>query len=406
MGEEGAGMKPKLLFVGDAVVSTGFSRCTHAALPWLARDWDVSVLGINYNGDPHDLTQPDGTPFKVYPACRAFTGEDAFGVRRFGKLVLDLRPDAAVLLNDPWNIPVYMDQAADVPVVGWVAVDHENCRGAGMNDLSGAVFWTQFGEAQARKGGYTQPSAVVPLGVGPEFRPLPQDIARTERIGIPERVRDHFLVGVVGRNQERKRLDLVFAAFAEWQRLRDVKAALVLHIAPTGDDAYDIDNLVSHFGLAGKVVKLMPNIGKGFPDDGMPWVYACFDAFLSMAQGEGWNLPALEAMACGIPVVLPDQGGPAEWSNGAALKVPCPTLAFTPWKVNALHRVPDPAAAARALDQLYVDHGLCQRMTELGLEVAGNPSFRWDAVGRAFADAVKGWAWPGVPAAAPEEVRA
>lgn len=384
--------KPVLLFVGDAVVSTGFSRCTHAALPWLAQDWDVHVLGINYHGDPG----AEDLPATVYPACRAFTGEDLFGVKRFGHFVRDLRPDAAVLLQDPWNVPVYMQHAADVPVVGWIAVDHENCRGAAMNDLAGAVLWTEFALLEARRGGYGGPAAVIPLGVGPEFKPLPQQEARNVQIGLPEQVRGKFIVGVVGRNQERKRLDLVFAAFAQWVNTRpNVDAALLLHVAPTGEDCYDIDNLVSYYNLQGRVVKLMPDVGKGLPNHGMPWVYACMDVYLSMSQAEGWNLCALEAMASGVPVVLPDQGGPGDWAGDAALKVPCPTFQFWGPKINAKHGIPDVGAAVQALDRLYRDKDLLQQQVGRGLDLAGQPEFVWDNVGKAFATAVKGWVWPG-----------
>jgi len=185
------------------------------------------------------------------------------------------------------------------------------------------------------------------------------------------------------------------AAFAEFKRATGANATLLLHVAPTGEDAYDIDNLVSHFKLQGSVVKLLPSQGKGLADDGMPWVYACMDAYLSMAQGEGWNLCAMEAMACGIPCVLPDQGGPGEWAKPAASMVECPTYSFTPWKINAKHGVPSVEAAARALVHLYRDDDFHQGQIERGLELTARPEYRWPSIGRAFAQAVKQWV--GVP---------
>ncbi len=40
--------KPKLLWVGDATVATGFAKVTHNVLDVLKEHWDVSVLGLNY----------------------------------------------------------------------------------------------------------------------------------------------------------------------------------------------------------------------------------------------------------------------------------------------------------------------------------------------------------------------
>ena len=40
------------------------------------------------------------------------------------------------------------------------------------------------------------------------------------------------------------------------------------------------------------------------------------DVFLSCSRGEGWNLPLIEAMACGIPVIYSECGGQLEYTKG------------------------------------------------------------------------------------------
>ena len=49
-----------------------------------------------------------------------------------------------------------------------------------------------------------------------------------DHVGLPVRVRDGFVVGVVGRNQHRKRLDLAIAYFAEWVQTRRIADAYLL----------------------------------------------------------------------------------------------------------------------------------------------------------------------------------
>ena len=47
--------KPRLLWIGDALVPTGFATVTHAVLNHLQHEWDVVVSGINYDGSEHEL---------------------------------------------------------------------------------------------------------------------------------------------------------------------------------------------------------------------------------------------------------------------------------------------------------------------------------------------------------------
>ncbi len=383
-------MNRKVLWVGDAGVATGFERCTRAACNALhARGWEVRVLGINHGGDPHDYDYP------VYPAARPFRREDAFGTVRLPHMVREHDPDVVVLLNDPWNIPAYMRQleCADYQgvTVGWIAVDGNNCRGGALGGLDLAVFWTQFAANEARSGGYEGASAVVPLGVDLEvFQARDRKEARSkERIGI-ERFSDSFIVGNVNRNQPRKRLDLTIQYFAEWVQEHGIEdAALFLHVCPTGDQGYDLRQLADYYGLAGRVVLSEPDIGNGAPEGALAWMYACMDAMITTTQGEGFGLTQLEGMACGIPQIVPDWSALGEWTQGAALRVPCTSTIATPNGINAIGGIADKAQCIAALDRLYRDGALRHELSCAGMKLASSDCYRWDNVGAAFVQAVK-----------------
>ena len=77
-------MKPVLLAIGDAVLSTGFARVVENILKRNIDDFEIHHIGINYFGDPHDL------PWKVYPAG---LGGDASGTGRLVPLIKKIRPD-------------------------------------------------------------------------------------------------------------------------------------------------------------------------------------------------------------------------------------------------------------------------------------------------------------------------
>lgn len=363
---------PKVLWVGDAGVSSGFAMCSHAVCDHLhASGWDVHVLGINYWGEPHDY------PYKIYPSRNPHEGgRDAWGVDRLPFLIADLRPDIVVILQDPWNIPGYMQGIKAVlppdfrlpPIVGWLAVDSNNQNADHLTGLSHVIVWTKFAARELIGAGYTGKLAIVPLGVDTEiFKPMNQRSCR-DLIFAPDTPKDSFVVGVVGRNQPRKRLDIVLESFALWTKSYGIEDAyLFLHIGPTGDVGYDIYSLGKYYGITDKLKVSNPAIGKGFAQDLMPKIYNSFDVYLSCAHAEGWNLPALEAMACGIPCVLPDQGGPSTWAKGTAHLVPCDrTVVSAPIDGMAftLGAQPNPQCTVEAINEAYVAKVGAQIYTE------------------------------------------
>jgi D-inositol-3-phosphate glycosyltransferase len=374
----------KLLWVGDAVCSTGFSRATHKILATLCKTWDVTVLAIGYNGDPHDL------PYKVYPA---FSGGDAFGVGRIASIAQHVQPDAIVLLNDPWNIQPYLDELASVttaPVIGSLAVDGLNCQG--LTGLSHCVFWTKFAEAEAKKGGYVGASSIIHLGVDSEvYHPMDRLEARLQLDFTkgPVDLQNAFIVGNVNRNQPRKRLDLTIAYFAEWIKTRNVRNAfLFLHVCPTGESGCDVRQLVRYYDVQNRVILAEPGAGFGVPEEQLARTYNMFDIMLTTTQGEGFGLPTLEGMACGIPQIVPSWsalGTDGGWiDDQCAIQVPCTSTTITPNGVNVIGGVPNRLSTIEALDQLYRYKDRRETLSTNGLKLSAQPKFRWDDIGQAF----------------------
>lgn len=50
-------------------------------------------------------------------------------------------------------------------------------------------------------------------------------------------------------------------------------------------------------------------MGENLPDNKMPALYNTADCFVLPSRGEGWNMPAAEALACAVPVITTDWGG-------------------------------------------------------------------------------------------------
>ena len=381
-----------LLWVGDAAVSSGFARATHHTLDVVRQTFDVHVLGLNYMGDPHSY------PYPIYPC---YPGGDMFGVGRVRGIAEAVKADVIVIQQDPWNFPFYMDalKSFDALVIGAVAVDGKNCAGEMLNGLASAVFWTRFAEREARLGGYTGPSAVVPLGISHDvYRPLEQTKSELKAAilgkvfaqnGLPP---DSYVVGVVGRNQPRKRLDLTIQYFADWVHFRKVEdACLWLHVAPTGEMAYDLKGLAKYYGVQGRVFS--PTIAPiyGVTEQSLARIYNMMDVLFTTTQGEGWGLPMMEAMACGVPCILPDWSALGDWAADAALLVPCTTTAVTPMLRGAtvIGGLMDKALGIEALDALYRDADRRALHAQWGLELTSRPAYRWPVIGAAFTQIIE-----------------
>lgn len=386
----------RVLFVGDSPATpSGFARGSRAILEGLDHRYggrfDCHVLGINHLGDP----LPPGHLYPVYPCG---PGGDGFGIGRLEWALKRVRPDLLVIQNDPWNFGLYfeaLDQAdggrfARTPIMAVVAIDGENCKAAAtLNRAALTVFWTEFAREQARMGGHSGASAVVPLGVDLEaFRPMDRLEARAA-LGVLDYVGDAFIVGNVNRNQPRKRWDLTIRYFAKWAKAPGAppKARLFLNAAPTGDTGVDVMDLARRYGIADRIMLHEPPMHEGVGEERLRATYAAFDVQVTTTQGEGWGLTTLEGMACGIPQVLPLWSALGEWAAPAAWGVPCTSTAIgPPWGFgNVVGGVADEGLFVEALREMQVP-ATRRAIGAMGLALASERRFRWAEISARYAE--------------------
>lgn len=151
---------------------------------------------------------------------------------------------------------------------------------------------------------------VVPIAVGPEFAPIPPDAATRARYGLDTRY-----VLYLGNFKPHKNLERLLAAWAAVPAA--IRAATRLALAG-GDGAgrATLEARATALGIADAVV---------FPgriaDADLPALYAGATLLVLPSLEEGFGLPAVEAMACGTPVVVSNRGALPEVTGGAALAV-------------------------------------------------------------------------------------
>lgn len=154
---------------------------------------------------------------------------------------------------------------------------------------------TQFNLETFKNSGVKKPIEVVPLGV---------DIDHFNTDIRPYRTFDNFVFLSVFEWGERKAPDILIKAFNEEFSADD---GVVLLLAATNRDpgvniGDKLRDLKLRLGRAPIILWVNPEL------DGsqLGALYRSANAFALTTKGEGWGLPILEAMACGLPVIATD----------------------------------------------------------------------------------------------------
>lgn len=370
----------KVLAIADAVAHTGFANLLHSVLDGLKSSWDISVLGVNYFGDPHTY------PYPIYPAT---LGGDVYGLGRLPNLLDGLKPDLVFIINDPWIIRDYMPAITErnIPCVVYTPVDSPNIKpdfAKGLNKCTRVVGYTQFAVNELVEAGLTAKTDIVPHGADISlFRPIPKAEAR-KKLGIPE---DFYIVGSVQRNQPRKRLDLMLQYFSEWwHRIEKPSNVRLYWHGALQDLGYDVLQLAQYFGIDQQLIITSPNItsGVGVPKEALPYIYNAFDVQINTALGEGWSLPQAEGAACRIPQIVPQWAALAEWMEGAAHFVPCTSICVNTGGVNTVGGVPDKESFIQAFDAFYTSESYRKEMAQKAYTLISKPEFRWESIAKRF----------------------
>lgn len=373
--------KPTLLIIGDVVKATGFARVNEALAAELSDRYDIAVLGVNYKGDPTPLQ----ARYRLYPA---YLGGDLHGLGRLADILRVETPDVCLFVCDPWIAADYartLDTLDNVPpCVLYTPVDALSLRPVDVQPLrlfDQVVAYTQFGLTELRKSGYTGPLSVIPHGIDVElFHPIDQAEAR-RATGLPL---DTFAVLILDQNNPRKRLDIAFDSFSRFAADKPDTVRMVYHGPLGGQGKWDILGMARDLGIDTRLI-LPERHGLAIPDGQLPYLYSMCDVKLSCCAGEGWGLTTMEAMACGLPNIVPDFAALGEWAKDAVAYVP----AVTPLRhveINTVGYSPRADEAAAALERLYQNTEMRMDLRVAGYARVQQPEYRWRAIADQFAD--------------------
>jgi glycosyltransferase involved in cell wall biosynthesis len=155
------------------------------------------------------------------------------------------------------------------------------------------------------------PAKVTAIGVavGAEFVPTPLAAATRARYGLAA-----SYVLFVGNFMPHKNVDGLLFAWASLPATLRAAHRLVLAGGDTGRRP-QLEALARALGVTASVV--FPGL---VGDADLPGLYSACAAFVLPSLDEGFGLPAVEAMACGAPVIVSDRGALPEVAGpGAAV---------------------------------------------------------------------------------------
>ena len=198
---------------------------------------------------------------------------------------------------------------------------------------------------------------VINHGVGPAFKPLDSQVAAeyvANKYGVSK---DYILtVGTLGPHKN-------LITLVEALRILRNRGALGFELLVVGAQARKNSKVLEFIrssGLTGQEIRFL-----GFvPDEDLPMLYSGSRLFALPSLYEGFGLPLVEAMACGVPVIASNTSAVPEAVGDAGILLP-PT---------------QPAAFADAILRVRSDANLRRRMIEKGLKHASG--FRWDKAAR------------------------
>lgn len=197
---------------------------------------------------------------------------------------------------------------------------------------------------------------VVYLAASDELGPVTDEAEREsvrERYRLPEQ-----FVLYVGSLDPRKNLAALIHAHA---RLRRAGCPLALVLGGAGTPRH-----VARLCAEARAQGLIPGESLLLPghveDADLPALYSLCELFVYPSLYEGFGLPPLEAMACGAPVLVPDNSAFSELYHGTPL----------------LFELDDPDALTNAMAGVLGDRMRRQELAEHGRKCAAARS--WDSV--------------------------
>jgi len=268
------------------------------------------------------------------------------------RVVKEKKPAAAILLGYHNQFSFLRDDI-DIPIFLWAQLSRpEDPRKFGNATV---IPLTHVTGRFLKSSGVERVGPVIPHGVDTDiYRPFHAEEKKSlrERYGTG----DGFVIGAVAANTKRKKLGRIIEAFNLFEAHGGDGTLLIKTDREKGLDGTDLYDLSQRYGVKKKVLIIEETFG----ERRMAEIYNLMDLYITLSEWEGFCIPVVEAMACGVPVATHRVQGPGEIVVYNDLMVPGSDEVFD-GKTKLL--LADPVTASKVLLYAYNNSG---RLSELG----------------------------------------
>lgn len=163
---------------------------------------------------------------------------------------------------------------------------------------------SQFNVETFKNSGVNVPIYVMPLGVDPDY--YSPNIK-----GYKAHKKYTFLS--VFEWGERKAPEVLIKAYSE--AFTDKDDVVLICKVINNDGGISVENEIKKMNLPENGPEIIVMHNTKFADYQMPTLYRSADCFVLPTRGEGWGMPILEAMACGLPTIATNWSSQVDFFN-------------------------------------------------------------------------------------------
>lgn len=392
--KQGSGKKARILWVSDLVAPTGFGRVSHSILKYLANDYEIVGVGVNYHGDPHDLN------FPVFPASVGLA-KGPYGENRVCDLLNERDFDLVFILNDSWVIDRYLQAIKDTvkkalpKIVVYFPVDstgHDPEWYRNFDIVSQAVTYTKFGEWVVRDANPVLDLRIIPHGTNTDifYKKFETRLEAKNKFFEPyaDKIGDltnSFIVLNANRNQPRKKLDITMQGFAKFARNKPQDVKIYMHCGMV-DASIHVDKLANRYGISNRLIVSSAKRGiQVVPDSRLNDIYNATDVGINTSMGEGWGLTNVEHATTGAVQLVPNHSACRElFTDCGLLMNTCGEFMFD--NSQTVGKLVSADEVAQRLEYLYRNPEERERLAKLGYEKFTSKEYTWEYISKQWDD--------------------
>ena len=293
-----------------------FFKALNKLVPVQVRNWTVGDSWEGYHND-----EPHNSEYYIDDELKTMLVEQTLGTPNghqefplYTKYSTPQSPDLHIILND--NGHRYFKESYTGPKIAYNVWETTRQPDEFFNSLRGMdQVWVPSEWQRVctiEQGIPADRVKVVPEGVDTElFKPA------STSSQFPENRPFRFVL--IGRWDYRKSTKEIIKAFIQtFSEDENVELVISVDNKFATDGLRSTEDRLQKFGLSHAGIKIVHHLKtkQEYID-----LLRSADVFVSCARSEGWNLPLIEAMACGIPSVYSNWGAQLEFASGKGLPV-------------------------------------------------------------------------------------